>query len=241
MPKLSPILVLLALSLSSCGGNQRTPLPPRIVFAETSFDAGHIEQGEKVTHTFHFHNEGDIDLQITQVRSSCGCITTTPDKMVVPPGGNGEIEVTFNTTSYFGRNVRTTSVLSNDPQSPLARLRIIATINYDVAIDPPHIYVGKVKRGASVRTFPRVLIGDDRDVRFTNIESKSKIVKVDWAAVGSNERERRLAVSIQPDAPAGAFRESILIHTTSERRPVMAVSIIGTVEQATEKLLSNEG
>ncbi|HYD49878.1 MAG TPA: DUF1573 domain-containing protein, partial [Terriglobales bacterium] len=182
-----------------------------------------------------------LDLQLSHVRSSCGCMTGSSMIETVPPGGRGEIEVTFNSTSYFGKITRTTSVLSNDPKQAVARLKISADIGYDVAVDPPEIYVGAVKRGSEVRAYPRVLIGVGRNVQLLGLESKSNIIEVDWADVGQGARERRLQLSIKKNAPAGEFRESILIRTTSDRRPVIAVPVVGIVEQATHKLLSNQG
>ncbi len=47
-----------------------TSKEPRIEFAQTEFDFGEVEAGEKVQHTFSFKNVGDADLVIAKVRSS---------------------------------------------------------------------------------------------------------------------------------------------------------------------------
>lgn len=235
------ILLTAASTLLSGCERESAPMPGRIIFEQADFDAGQVEQGDEIEHDFLFRNEGDLDLHISQVRSSCGCMTGSPAMQTIPPGGRGEIEVHFNTTSYFGKVSRTISVLSDDPKNPIARLRIRANIGFDVAVDPPEIYVGKVTRGSSVRTYPRVLLGPGRDVQLTAVESESRIVDVDWADVGQSERERRLQLKIRRDAPSGEFREQILIRTSSPRRPVVAVPVVGIVEEATDKLLSNQG
>src|SRR5687768_6466322 len=68
-----------------------------ITWEKKSHDFGNIVQGDKVEHTFYFSNTGNEPLIITNVQVSCGC--TTPKgwpRDPIPPGGNGEITVSFN-------------------------------------------------------------------------------------------------------------------------------------------------
>jgi hypothetical protein len=43
--------------------------PPRIVFDSLSYNAGTVEKGEKVTHTFTFRNEGGSELVILSTKA----------------------------------------------------------------------------------------------------------------------------------------------------------------------------
>lgn len=235
----STLIALLA--TSACGGPDRLPSPAHIAVEEPTYNAGRVSQGTSINHSFEFRNDGDVDLRINQVRTSCGCMTGTANLSVIHPGERGSIEVTFNTTSYFGSVERTTTVLTNDGSKPVTQLKIRADIDFDVAIDPPEIYVGRVKRGATVRNFPRVLIGEGHEVDVRALESGEKVVTATWADLSGSARERRLQLAIRPDAPAGEFRESILVRTDSSARPVVAVPVVGIVEEATERLLSDRG
>ncbi|MEO8759790.1 MAG: DUF1573 domain-containing protein, partial [Bacteroidia bacterium] len=53
---------------------------PVIKFTEGTFDFGKIIQGEKVSHTFNFTNEGKSNLIITSAKGSCGCTIAEPTK-----------------------------------------------------------------------------------------------------------------------------------------------------------------
>src|SRR5687768_1551038 len=48
---------------------------PIIVFEETEFDFGTINEGDVVTHKYNFKNTGTARLLITEVNSTCGCTT----------------------------------------------------------------------------------------------------------------------------------------------------------------------
>lgn len=94
-PILAPCLILLALGLALAGHpargqEQTTPpavleqlaaptppgdpgapaaAPPKIAFDSLSFNAGTVEKGEKVTHTFTFRNEGESELVILSAKA----------------------------------------------------------------------------------------------------------------------------------------------------------------------------
>jgi hypothetical protein len=75
---------------------------PKIIFENPNHNLGEIIQGEQVTDTFHFKNVGNSILFISDVKTSCGCTTTTPLKEPVNPGEEGEIPISFDTMHKNG-------------------------------------------------------------------------------------------------------------------------------------------
>lgn len=85
-----------------------------ITFEKKTHDFGDIMQGDKVEHTFYFTNTGNEPLIITNVQVSCGC--TTPKgwpREPIPPGGKGELTVSFNSAGKNGRQNKPVTVVSN--------------------------------------------------------------------------------------------------------------------------------
>jgi hypothetical protein len=85
-----------------------------ITFDKKTHDFGDIVQGDKVEHTFYFTNTGNEPLIITNVQVSCGC--TTPKgwpREPIPPGGKGELTVSFNSAGKSGRQNKPVTVVSN--------------------------------------------------------------------------------------------------------------------------------
>ena len=81
---------------------------PHIVFAEPVYEFGKVEQGEQVTHMFRFTNQGEQELRIESVKTSCGCTAAVISEEVIPPGKEGTISATFDTTHFseIGRGRR---------------------------------------------------------------------------------------------------------------------------------------
>lgn len=69
---------------------------PVMVFEESEFDFGTIDQGSPQEHVFTFTNTGDADLIIVDAKSSCGCTVPEYTKDPVAPGATGELLVKFN-------------------------------------------------------------------------------------------------------------------------------------------------
>ena len=85
-----------------------------ITWQESKFDFGDIYQGDKLSHTFKFTNTGNLPLVITNVEVTCGC--TTPKGWArdpIPPGNEGEITVSFDSSAKFGKQNKVIKVTSN--------------------------------------------------------------------------------------------------------------------------------
>jgi hypothetical protein len=78
------------------GAAQEKPSGPRFSFQSTEYDFGNIAHKlPKVECRFAFTNDGTAPLVITKVLTSCSCVKTSYDKKPIPPGGKGEIVVTY--------------------------------------------------------------------------------------------------------------------------------------------------
>lgn len=86
---------------------------PAIKFDVESHDFGKITQGEKVSYSFKFKNTGEADLLITSATGSCGCtVPHYPDKPIAP-GGEGFIDVVFDSDGKENKVKKTVTVVTN--------------------------------------------------------------------------------------------------------------------------------
>ncbi|MEZ4887055.1 MAG: DUF1573 domain-containing protein [Chitinophagales bacterium] len=98
-----------------------------MTFGEMTHDFGDIQEGDKVTHVFSFTNSGDEPLIINSAKGSCGC--TVPDwpKEPIPPGGESQIKVEFNSKGKAGNQTKTVTINANTDPNP-TRLTIKAQV-----------------------------------------------------------------------------------------------------------------
>ena len=89
------LIALLSLAcLSVVPGAHANPdtaafIGPRMQVDAPVFDFGQVEQGEQVTHDFRFTNQGNRDLRVQSVKTSCGCTAAVIAADTIPPGNRG--------------------------------------------------------------------------------------------------------------------------------------------------------
>ncbi len=82
-------------------------------FNDTKYSFGQIREGEIVKHAFHFRNSGKAPLLISQAVASCGCTVPSFPKEPIPPGGEGDILVEFNSSHRKGHQQKNILIFSN--------------------------------------------------------------------------------------------------------------------------------
>lgn len=102
---------------------------PKIYFPETQFDFGIVKEGEVVSHTFKFINKGKVNLDIKDIKTSCGCTAALVSNKTIEPGKDGTIKIDLDTKNRQGRMSRTVTINSNDPEEPYKVITIYAEIN----------------------------------------------------------------------------------------------------------------
>jgi hypothetical protein len=111
----------------TASGETNNSSMPEIKFKKDTHDFGLLLQGEKVSYTFKFKNIGKGDLIIKDATATCGCTVPKFSRAPIPSGGEGEIEVIFDSNNRTGRQVKTITVWTNS-QPNQAKLQIISEI-----------------------------------------------------------------------------------------------------------------
>jgi hypothetical protein len=221
-------LLTVALAFVACAGGG-PPAPsasaPRIAFDETRFDGGAVDAGSRVVHSYRFTNVGGLNLVIDNVRPSCNCSAAVPGSRVVAPQGHGTVAVEFDTTDVVGPQEKTISVYSNDPAQPVTMLTLAAAVRADVAADPPHLYVGHLRRGQTAPTTSRIV----GRASVASVEAAGTHIDAALGG-GTDARARQIAVTVKNDAPLGSFEEVVTVRTGNAHRPVLQIPVGGVVD-----------
>jgi hypothetical protein len=120
-------LVLVGFSFV-CLAQEDEPLTgPKVAFAESMFDFGDINQGDKVEHIFEFENIGNEALILSDVRTTCGCTAPEWPKEPIAPGATASVKVVFNSSGKMGIQNKVITVMSNAVNNP-ARVKIVTNV-----------------------------------------------------------------------------------------------------------------
>lgn len=86
---------------------------PKVKFEQEIYDFGTIQQGEKVSYSFKFKNEGKTPLVISNVSATCGCTTPETPNAPIKPGEEGNIKVVFDSAGKSGMQDKVITITSN--------------------------------------------------------------------------------------------------------------------------------
>lgn len=131
----------------------------------TEYYFGEIKQSDTVRHTFVFKNTCNAAVEIGSARTSCGCTSVVLSERLVPPGGEARILAKFTPPrGSKGRVSKSVSVYLKGENTAHTLLRVSATVQCDIEIEPSYIQIENAIAGK--RTFTRSTIKNvsDRDV-----------------------------------------------------------------------------
>jgi len=192
---------------------------PSCLIEPTVFDGGEVFSGQTVRCTFPVKNTGQSELKIA-VRPSCGCTVAQFDE-VIAPGGEGKIDVTWTlTATRDGRSKKSISVTTNDPENPLIKLTVQATVTATIRAmsgteDPiqlrngePTIHEIMVEtRGAP----PLEISGASVNASYATVAVHPPEVR------GDKTNVQKLTLTIDSSAPQGRNELTVLLAADSSR------------------------
>ncbi|MBU0533966.1 MAG: DUF1573 domain-containing protein [Candidatus Omnitrophica bacterium] len=212
-----------------------------IKFDEYVYDFGLAKVGEKVDHTFKFRNDGNEEFIIDKASGSCGCtaIAKLTEKHI-PPNGEGEIKVSFNTAGYAGFVSQKIYVHSN---VPAIQLKIQGIVKTGLSVYPENINFGSIgQENQESRRINIAKIGDE-NLEITEVTSSSDYISTQITEIPQYTPEKTLdeynkrfevQVVIAPDIPIERFNETITIYTNDETLSEIKVPVVGKVINSTE-------
>ena len=119
MKKLALVLFLSVFTISLNAQESSTGKQdgPAFKFEHETIDYGKIVKGSNGERSFVFTNVGNAPLIIERVQGSCGCtVPKYPKNVAIKPGGNGEIEVNFDSNGRPNLQQKMIKVSANTPE-----------------------------------------------------------------------------------------------------------------------------
>lgn len=88
-------------------------LGPKLESTALVVDYGTIKKGSEKARVWKFRNTGTEPLVITNTEGSCGCTVPTKPERPIPPRGNGEIKIEYD-TQRVGPFEKTVTITTNE-------------------------------------------------------------------------------------------------------------------------------
>lgn len=200
---------------------------PALTIEATSQDKGRLAKGTPAEYVFTVRNTGKSELNISEVRPSCGCTVASFDKSIAA-GASGSVKATIDTSRFQGPIAKTVTVKSNDPSKPEMTLTMKADIYQLVEVLPSDRAMLTTVRGESATKSFTIKSNqpDAPPLEITGVEAKipglsHKLIKV---ADGY-----QLDLTLAGDAPVGPLAGEVKLETNNPKVPLVTIQVSGNV------------
>ncbi|MDR4498979.1 MAG: DUF1573 domain-containing protein [Candidatus Scalindua sp.] len=200
---------------------------PVIFFDNPDFDFGKMFKGEKVEHIYAFENRGDEVLEISRVKTTCGCTAAMVTDKILQPGERGEIKALYNPGSFTGKVKKSLIVMSNDPDSPHYKLTLSGKVEEELRVSPKSINFGSTYLGKEVVKTVTVASLPGSNLTIKKVSSSHPSVHASIAE--KRGEEYIVTVVVKDNLEIGRFSGGINIETDSKRQPRVTVPFTGEI------------
>jgi len=111
---------------------------PRADIPVTVQDFGQVWDYQTLKHVYVVRNSGDKELRILEVDPDCACTVANYDR-VIPPGGEGKVNLELQPFSVLRAFEKKTYVRFNDPSRPGVNLIMKGVAQRSLEILPSHV------------------------------------------------------------------------------------------------------
>jgi len=151
----------------------------------------------------------------------------------IPPGGEGKIEVTFDSSHKKGQQKKSITVESNDPRNPRASLDVSALVEVVFGFEEYNLDMGKIRKGESVSKTATLLVKDPSIIKTIKFTSSSSYITANLSKTpaGSGTEKGRLNVEVSGTSAMPVGRISATITARAGDRSVLeaTLQIMGAV------------
>lgn len=231
--------VALLVILGSATSAQSQEWANKLFGSNTSHDFGTVPRGAQLKYSFPIKNIYKVPLEIINVRSTCSCLSHTLSKKSLQPNESGSLDIIMDARRFSGPKAITMYVTVGPEYVSTASLTITANARPDVVFNPGSIDFGIVSRGQTSLQTMDIEYAGVIDWRITEVvktasapfEVKMEEFKRQANRFGRvNEVGYRMTLTLKADAPAGPFKQQLLLKTNDPASSVLTIVAEGNIQ-----------
>ena len=199
-----------------------------IRFASTQVDLGRIEGLGIIRQDFDFRVTGREEVEIVELRPSCGCLRPTLSKRIYRPGDSGRITLDIHAASAKpGPHRYQLGVTLRDPSERAVSLTVDLDLVSHVEVRPAAL---RISLGGSKPIRQTITITDDRPrpldiIRLVASSTRIKPRLAPSATGASDPHVQLVELEIAADFPVGLCHERLLLVTDDPKYPSVEIPI----------------
>lgn len=195
---------------------------------------GRVTSTGRLRHTFEFRNWTLRPLQISRVRTTCGCTVATYTETPIPPLGKGVVDAELNLEGKHDRVETEIHLDFGDRGKATFALRAEVT-----PLSPARIDLGRVMRDtATSRTFLLASANGVDPLKVNGHQFSRPGLTAEFAPVDGAPEHVSVRVRATDELPSGPLQTVLTVHTNDPLMPEKEVTFHGFVVPPVEAVPS---
>lgn len=199
-------------------------------------DFGVVPRGAQLVHRFTITNIYAVRMEITNVKSGCGCVSATMTKRVLEPRESTTLEVRMDGKRFVGPKTVGVSITVGPEFISTAELKITANGRTDVVFNPGQVDFASVVKGQTPIKQVDVEYAGLLDWKVDQVLAKdvpytARIEELYRRKTrAGNQVGYRLSVSLKADAPVGTHKHNMYLKTNDPNNALVPILIESSVQ-----------
>ena len=206
------------------------------MFDKLEINFGNVARMAETTFKLKVTNPYVETIHVTNLSTSCGCISwldQTP--IAIPSRGEHELTIRLDTVRHFGeKHVRAFVTLSEPTKglTSMVQIPVNGRIRDDFEVRPGSVTFGNVDQGQSTSKTITVNSTGASSWKLLSAKSDSVYVNTHLAPRSRSDGSMQydITVDLLPDAPAGMFRERLVLTTNEAGNSTITLPIDAKIE-----------
>ena len=223
MHKLLGIIYVVWILLVSCQAALGGTEDGFLVVPERTHTFGTAKQGEAITHIFVIQNTGLVPFKIARMELSDQGMTARM-KPVIPPGGEGQITVRWDTGRVKGDVSGEVVLHPDDPAQPQVVLLLKGVVKPALEVLPSRALFLSVFKGESIEQTVTIINNEEQPLAITRLEPRGQHFLAYLRSVDPG-RVYQLVVRVTPETPSGRYHEALHVYTGQPEHSLIKIAV----------------
>jgi hypothetical protein len=199
-------------------------------------DFGVVPRGAQLVHRFTITNIYAVRMEITGIKSGCGCVSASMTKRTLESKESAVLEVRMDGKRFAGPKTVGVSVTVGPEFISTAEIKVTANGRSDIVFNPGQVDFGSVGHGQTpIKTidieYAGLLDWKVDQVLAKDVPYTARIEELYRRKTrAGNQVGYRLSVSIKPDAAVGTHRHNMYLKTNDPTNALVPVLIESSVQ-----------
>ncbi len=170
-------------AVSVIATTNRAEPSPKLEIPLATVDFGIVEPNQAYPFEVEIRNIGNAPLTVNAAIPSCGCTVASIDKSILEPGEETLLHGVFDSTGFLRQVHKNITLVTDDPQTPAAKIFLKSYVRAGLRIHPTNIFLGSEGSGSKLTGSFEVICDPsemDLNIKYQADDPKIKFDQGDW-------------------------------------------------------------